>query len=222
LEDTVIERLPGRPNDAPSEFDKTLEDLVNNILVYNNITLPRPIRCRTLLTVPLESTAIGNTIIISKGLLDTTGVQTESGMQQMGNLSALLAFQIAHIILAHRIDTKPAFNDHLLFPSTSVYKRIPLHHTAADNAAAARKALQLLSVKELTGGQQYFGLYLEQLQQRVKALKALKSPRRRRPQPITTRSDGGDDDQRSETRNQQLTAARGNATLQLPALRPMD
>lgn len=177
LEDTVIERLSQAGLlDAPSEFDKTLEDLVNNILVYNNITLPRPIRCRTLLTVPLESTAIGNTIIISKGLLDTTGVQTESGMQQMGNLSALLAFQIAHIILAHRIDTKPAFNDHLLFPSTSVYKRIPLHHTAADNAAAARKALQLLSVKELTGGQQYFGLYLEQLQQRVKALKALNEP----------------------------------------------
>jgi len=177
VEDAVIERLfQAGLLDAPSEFDKTLEDLVNNILVYNNITLPKPIRCRTLLTAPLESTAIGNTIIISKSLLDTTGVLTESGMQQMGNLNALLAFQVAHIILAHRIDAKAAFNDSLLYPSSSVYKRIPLHHTAADNAAAARKALQLLSVKELASGQQYFGLYLEQLQQRVKALKALNEP----------------------------------------------
>jgi hypothetical protein len=177
VEDAVIERLfQAGLLDAPSEFDKTLEDLVNNILVYNNITLPKPIRCRTLLTAPLESTAIGNTIIISKSLLDTTGVLTESGMQQMGNLNAVLAFQVAHIILAHRIDAKAAFNDSLLYPSSSVYKRIPLHHTAADNAAAARKALQLLNVKELAGGQQYFGLYLEQLQQRVKALKALNEP----------------------------------------------
>jgi hypothetical protein len=33
-----------------------------------------------------------------------------------------------------------------------------------------------LSVKELEGGQRYFGLYLQQLQQRVKSLKALNEP----------------------------------------------
>ena len=58
----------------------------------------------------------------------------------MGNLNAMLAFQIAHIILGHRLDTKYAFNDRLLFPSTSVFKRIPMHHTDADNEAAAKKA----------------------------------------------------------------------------------
>ena len=41
---------------------------------------------------------------------------------------------------------------------------------------AAKKALELLSAKELADGQQYFGLYLQQLQQRVKALKALNEP----------------------------------------------
>ena len=51
-----------------------------------------------------------------------------------------------------------------------------MHHTDADNAAAAKKALELLSAKELVDGQQYFGLYLQQLQQRVKALKALNEP----------------------------------------------
>jgi hypothetical protein len=176
-EDNVVERLfQAGLLDAPSEFDKTLEALAGNILAYNNITLSRPIRCRTLLTEPLESVAIGNTIIISKSLLDTTGVITQDGAQQMGNLNAILAFQIAHIILAHRLDTKYAFNDRLLFPSTSVFNRIPMHHTDADNAAAAKKAMELLSVKELADGQQYFGLYLQQLQQRVKALKALNEP----------------------------------------------
>src|SRR5271154_5136003 len=176
-EDNIVERLfQAGLLDAPSEFDKTLEALANNILAYNNITLSRPIRCRTLLTEPLESLAIGNTIVVSKSLLDTTGVITQDGAQQMGNLNAILAFQIAHIILAHRLDTKYAFNDRLLFPSTSVFNRIPMHHTDADNTAAAKKAMELLSAKELEGGQQYFSLYLQQLQQRVKSLKALNEP----------------------------------------------
>lgn len=176
-EDNVVQRLfQAGLLDAPSDFDKTLEALAGNILAYNNITLSRPIRVRTLLTEPLESIAVGNTIIISKSLLDTTGVITQDGAQQMGNLNAILAFQIAHIILGHRLDTKYAFNDRLLFPTTSVFERIPMHHTDADNAAAAKKAMELLSAKELEGGEKYFGLYLQQLQQRVKALKALNEP----------------------------------------------
>jgi len=176
-EDNVVERLyQAGLLDAPSPFDKILEELANNILVYNNIQTTRPIRVRTLLTEPLESLAVGNTIILSKGLIDTTSVLTADGAQQTGNLNAILAFQVAHVILGHRLDTKYAFNDRLLFPSASVFERIPMHHTAVDNAEAARKAMQLLSVKELADGQKYFGLYLQQLQQRVKALPALNQP----------------------------------------------
>ena len=176
-EDNVIERLyQAGLLDAPSEFDKTLEALATNILAYNNITLSRPIRCRTLLTEPLESLSVGNTIILSKSLIDTTAILSQDGAQQMGNLNALLAFQLAHIILGHRLDTKFAFNDRLLFPSNSVFNRIPMHHTDADNEAAAKKAIELLNAKELVGGQQYFGLYLQQLQERVKSLKALNGP----------------------------------------------
>jgi hypothetical protein len=176
-EDNIITRLfQAGLLDAPSDFDHTLEALAGNILVYNNIQTARPIRVRTLLTQPLESLAVGNTIIVSKGLLDTTSVVTADGAQQMGNLNAILAFQLSHIILGHRLDTKFAFNDRLLFPSTSVFERIPMHHTAAENTEAAKKAMQLLSVKELADSQKYFGLYLQQLQQRVKALPALNQP----------------------------------------------
>src|ERR1039458_9719549 len=176
-EDNVIERLfQAGLLDAPSEFDKTLEAIASNMLIYNNIQVSRPIRERTLLTEPLESLAVGNTIIVSKSLLDTTSVVTADSAQQMGNLNAILAFQVAHIILGHRLDTKYAFNDRLLFPSTSVFQRIPMHHTAADNAEAAKKAMGLLSVKELVDGHKYFGLYLQQLQLRLKALPALNQP----------------------------------------------
>jgi hypothetical protein len=176
-EDNVLERLfQAGLIDAPSDFDKTLAALANNILVYNGIQTSRPIRVRTLLTEPLESLAIGNTILLSKGLIDTTSIITQDGAQQMGNLNGLLAFQLAHIILGHRLDTKYAFSDRLLFPSTSVFERIPMHHTDADNEEAAKEAMKLLDAKELAGGQQYFGLYLQQLQARLKGLPALNTP----------------------------------------------
>jgi hypothetical protein len=176
-EDNAVERLfQTGIIDAPSDFDKTLEALASNILVYNNVTLSRPIHCRTMLTEPLELSAIGNTILLSKSLIDSTAVVTQDGLQQAGNLNALLAFQLAHIILGHRLDTKFAFNDTLIFPTITVFNRISMHHSDADNAAAAKKAVQLLEAKELVDGQQYFGLYLKQLQQQSKALLSLNAP----------------------------------------------
>jgi hypothetical protein len=176
-EDNVIERLyTAGLIDAPSPFDKTLADLANNILIYNGIATPRPIRVRTLLTEPLESLSIGNTILLSKSLIDTTAVQSTDGAQQMGNLNAALAFQIAHIILGHHIDTKYAFSDRMMFPTESAFTRLPMHHTDQENVDAAKKAIELLSAKELTDGQQWFGLYLQQLQVRGKALKTLNEP----------------------------------------------
>lgn len=176
-EDNVIERLyTAGLIDAPSDFDKVLAQLANNILAYNQIPIDRPVRVRTLLTEPLESVAVGNTILISKGLVDTTAVVTADGAQQMGNLNALLAFQVAQIVLGHHIDTKYAFSDRLLFPPESAFQKLPLFHTDADDSEAAKKALELLSVKDLADGQQYFGLYLQQLQAREKGLKALTNP----------------------------------------------
>jgi hypothetical protein len=176
-EDNVIDRLyTAGLIDAPSDFDKILEALANNILAYNNIALDRPIKVRTLLTEPLESLSVGDTILLSKSLIDTTAVPTADGAQQMGNLNALLAFQVAHIVLGHHIDTKYAFSDRLMFPTESAFEKLPMHHTDADNIAAAKKAVELLGVKELESGEQYFSLYLQQLQAREKGLKALTDP----------------------------------------------
>jgi hypothetical protein len=176
-EDNVIDRLfRAGLIDATSDFDKTLADLANNILIYNNIQTTRPLKVRTLLTEPLESLAVGNTILLSKSLIDTTAVPTQDGAQQLGNLNCLLAFQVAHILLGHHIDTKFAFNDRLLFPDEAAFHRLPMQHTDEDDTAAAKKALELLSAKELTGSQPYMGLYLQQLAVREKGLKALNTP----------------------------------------------
>lgn len=175
-EDNVVNRLfQAGLIDAPSEFDKTLEQIANNVLAYNNIQTARPIRVRMLLTEPLESLAIGNTIVVSKSLIDTTAVPGNNN-EQVNNLYALLAFQVAHIIQGHRLDTKYAFNDRLLFPDTSAFTRIPMHHTDKDNDEAAKKTVELLQPKELNDAATQFGLYLAQLQDRSKALTALTEP----------------------------------------------
>ncbi|MGI4756800.1 MAG: hypothetical protein ACRYGF_08125 [Janthinobacterium lividum] len=175
-EDNVVNRLyQAGLIDAPSDFDKIMEQIANNVLAYNNIQTARPIRVRTLLTEPLESLAIGNTIVVSKSLIDTTAVPGNNN-EQVNNLYAVLAFQVAHIIQGHRLDTKYAFNDRLLFPDTSAFTHIPMHHTEKDNEEAAKKTVELLQPKELNEAAAQFGIYLEQLQERSKALTALNEP----------------------------------------------
>ena len=178
-EDNVIDRLyQAGLIDAPSEFDQTLELLANNILAYNKIPIDRPLKVRTLLTEPLETLSVRNPILISKSLLDTTAVPSSDGNQaeQQGDLNTILSFQIAHVLLGHHIDTKFAFNDHLMFPQEAAFQHIPMHHTDDENVAAAKKAMELMSVADLSDGQKYFGLYLQQLQARAKGLKALTEP----------------------------------------------
>jgi hypothetical protein len=122
-----------------------------------------------MLTTPLESIAVGNTIILSKGLVDT--LPTEA------SLASVLSFQLAHIVLGHHIDTKYAFNDRLLFPDESTFSRIQMHHTDADDIEAAKKAVVLLDKSIYKDKMPEAGLYFAQLQQREKELSALNTPR---------------------------------------------
>src|SRR5579863_9982704 len=63
-EDNAIDRIQKIGLLAPpGEVDKVLLTVVNNLLVTNNIDLQGDIRCRVLLTAPLESFTIGHTII---------------------------------------------------------------------------------------------------------------------------------------------------------------
>lgn len=171
-EDNVIERLfEAGLLDAPSDFDKICSDIANNIVIENKIDTSSPLKCRTLLTSPLESLAIGNTVLLSKGLIDTLAVNNPTDPTAgLTNLATFISFEVAHIVLAHRIDTKYAFNDRLLFPDEAAFQRIPMGHTAQDNEAAAKKAMDLLNGSEFSTKLNYPGLYLQQLAMRVKSM----------------------------------------------------
>ncbi len=169
-ENNVLDRLVQAGLIAPpSDFDKVLETVANNIVIGNNLTLPSDLHCRVMLTQPLESLAIGNTILLSKGLVDVLPTEED--------LAAVLSFELAHIVLGHHIDTRYAFNDRLLFPDQAAFERITMNHNDVDNAAAAKKAIEFFSNSVYKDKAGSVGLFFAQLQVREKQLTSLLSPR---------------------------------------------
>src|SRR5262249_3805315 len=92
-EDRIVERLQVAGLMAPDgEVDHVLESVINNLLITNNLDLAG-VRCRVLLTTPLESFVIGRTIVLSRGLLDV--------LPDEASLAAVLSHELAHIVLHH-------------------------------------------------------------------------------------------------------------------------
>ena len=169
-EQNVLDRLTQAGLVAPpSDFDKGLEQVTTNIVIGNNLQLPSDIHCRVILTTPLESLAIGNTILLSKGLVDT--------LPDEPALAAVISFQLAHIVTGHHIDTRYAFNDRLLFPDTATFRRITMNHSTPDDEEAAKKAVDLFNHSIYHDKASSVGLFFQQLEARQKALPALFTPR---------------------------------------------
>lgn len=169
-EQNVLDRLTQAGLLAnPSDFDQVLETVTNNLVIGNKLQMPSPIHCRVMLTSSLESIAIGNTIILSKGLIDVLPYEED--------LAAVLSFQLAHIVLGHQIDTRYAFNDRLLFPDESTLQRIDMNHTPAQNEEAAHKAVELFRGSVYQDKLANVGLFFEQLTGVEQKLPALLTPR---------------------------------------------
>src|SRR6202034_2259559 len=169
-EQNVLDRLTQAGLVAPpSDFDKQLEQVATNIIIGSNLQLPSDIHCRVILTTPLESLAVGNTILLSKGLIDT--------LPDENALAAVIAFQLAHIVTGHHIDTRYAFNDRLLFPDQATFRRITMNHSIADNDEAAKKAVDLYNHSIYHDKAASVGLFFQQLQAREKVLPSLFAPR---------------------------------------------
>jgi len=168
-EDNAVDRLQKIGLLAPSgEVDKILATVVNNLLVTNNIDLQGDIRCRVLLTAPLESFTIGHTIVMSRGLLDV--------LPDEAALAMVLAHELSHIVLGHHFDTKLAFNDKLFFPDEESFQRLDFKRSAADEEAADAKALQLLNNSPYKDKLGNAGLFLRALQQKAPELPHLIRP----------------------------------------------
>jgi hypothetical protein len=167
--DNVIERLQNAGLLAPKgEPDKVLETVVNNLLISNNVDLQSPARVRVMLTSPLETFSVGNTIVVSRGLLDV--------LPDESSLAAVLAHELAHIMLGHNLGSKYAFSDRLLFSDESIYRNLGFRHVPAEEAAADSKAIELLKGSPYSQNLDKAGLFLRELSQLGHALPALLTP----------------------------------------------
>jgi len=165
-EDNVIERLTRAGLVAPEgDVDHILQTVVNNLEVTNNIDLPRPVRTRVLLTAPLETFSVGNTIVISRGLIDV--------LPDEASLAAVLSHELAHIVLGHNLGSKYAFNDRMLFSDDSTYNNLGFRHIPEEETAADKKAVELLNNSPYAQKLDNVGLFLKALQARAPQLNAL-------------------------------------------------
>jgi hypothetical protein len=168
-EDNAVERLQKIGLLAPTgEVDKVLQTVVNNLLVTNNIDLQSDVRCRVLLTSPLESFTIGHTIVISRGLLDV--------LPDEASLAMILAHELSHIVLGHKFDTKLAFNDRMFFPDEDSFQRLDFRHRPSEEEAADTKAVELLKNSPYKDKLGSAGLFLTALHERAPQLPNLIRP----------------------------------------------
>jgi hypothetical protein len=165
-EDNVLERLQRAGLLAPEgDVDKILQTVVNNIEITNNIELPRPVRTRVLTTSPLETFSVGNTIVVSRGLIDV--------LPDEGSLAMVLSHELAHIVLGHNLGSKYAFNDRMLFSDEGTYQNFGFKHIPEEEAAADKKAIELLKSSPYSQKLESAGLFIKALQARAPQLGAL-------------------------------------------------
>ena len=167
--DNVIERLQNAGLLAPpGDVDKMLETVVNNVLTSNNIELPGRVRARVMLTMPLETFSAGDTIVVSRGLLDV--------LPDEASLAMVLSRELAHIILGHNLSSKYAFSDRILFSDESTYRNLGFRHFPEEEAEADQKALDLLRNSPYAQNLNTAGLFLREIAARGPALQALLTP----------------------------------------------
>ena len=168
-EDNVIDRLERIGLIAPKgEVDKILETVVNNLEVTNNIDVEPEVRCRVMMTSTLESYTVGHTIVLSRGLVDV--------LPDEASLATMIAHELSHVVLGHRLDSSYAFFDQLLIDDKETFRHFGFARTPDEEKQANAKALQLLNNSPYKNQLGNAGLFLTALETRSKEIPNLISP----------------------------------------------
>jgi Peptidase family M48 len=162
-EDNVLQRLEQAGLLAPEgEVDDVLHTVVTNLELTNNLTIEPAVRCRVLLTTPLEMATIGHTILISRGLLDV--------LPNEASLALVLAHSLAHVAAGHDLDSGFGFNDRLMSATPAAFPRVELLYTAEQEQQANDLGVRLLTnspYKEKAGDSALFLKFLADFSRRV-------------------------------------------------------
>jgi len=150
------------------DVDKVLETVVNNIEVTNNLDIEPEVRCRVLMTSTLESFTMGHTIVVSRGLMDV--------LPDEASLAAILAHELGHVVLGHRMDTQFAFFNRLRFDEKETFRHFGFARTSEEEQAANQKGIELLMQSPYKDQVRTAQRFLQALQSRSKEIPNLISP----------------------------------------------
>jgi Peptidase family M48 len=168
-EDNIADRMERLGLMAPpGEVDKVLSTVVNNLEVTNNLDIEPEVRCRVLMTSTLESFTIGHTIVLSRGLIDV--------LPDEASLAVILAHELGHVVLGHRIDSQFAFFDQLLFDQKDTFHHFGFARTPEEEQAASAKGAELLKKSPYKDQLTTAELFLAALESRSKEIPNLISP----------------------------------------------
>ena len=168
-EDNIVERMEQQGLLAPSgQVDKILQTVINNIEVTNGLDIQPEIRSRVLMTSTLESVAMGHTIVLSRGLIDVLPNET--------SLAAILAHEMGHVLLGHRIDSQFGFFDNLHVSERETFRHFDFARTPEEERAASQRAAELLKNSPYKNYQNEVQLFLQALKDRSKQIPGLISP----------------------------------------------
>jgi hypothetical protein len=168
-EDNVLNRLQNAGLLAPEgPVNKVLETVLSNIEITNNLDIQPSVRARVLLTTPIESFCIGHTVVLSRGLVDV--------LPDEASLATVLAHELAHISLGHKIDTKYSFNDRMLFNDEETFTHFWLKRDEKEEAAADKRAGEFIQNSPYKDKLGNAGLFLRALNKRSAALPHLLQP----------------------------------------------
>jgi Peptidase family M48 len=169
-EDNVIDRLQRIGLIAPKgEVDKVCETVVNNLEVTNNLDIDPDVRCRVMMTSTLESFTVGHTIVLSRGLIDV--------LPDEASLATMIAHELGHIVLGHRLDSSYAFFDQLLgVQDKDTFRHFGFARTQEEETSASNKAVELLAKSPYNNQLASAKLFLTALDSRQKEIPNLISP----------------------------------------------
>ncbi len=151
------------------EVEKTLNTIVNNLIVTNNLEEVVELRCRVLMTSNLEMFSMQDTIVLSRGLIDV--VPNEE------TLAALLSYEIADAMIPKSAQDQYGFSDILRLKPTEVLRHLSFGDKKLEALENSQKAMELLKKSPYSGKLASAGLFLSELQSQSKALKELISAR---------------------------------------------
>jgi len=168
-EDNVAAKMQHMGLMAPyGDVDKVLETVVNNLEVTNDLDIQPEVRCRVLMTSTLESFTMGHTIVLSRGLIDVLPDET--------SLAAILAHELSHVLLGHRMDTQFAFFNRIRFNEKETFHHFGFARTAEEEDAANLKGIELLKKSPYQDQSGTVQAFFEALQNREKDVPNLISP----------------------------------------------